>query len=69
MGTNDYYKENAKSFILDTMNADMSEQYQNFLKFMPKKGKILDLGCGSGRDSLYFQNLNLDTIDKYYLLD
>ena len=31
MGTNDYYKENAKSFILDTMNADMSEQYQNFL--------------------------------------
>ena len=43
MGTNDYYKENAKSFILDTMNADMSEQYQNFLKFMPKKGKILDV--------------------------
>ena len=62
MGTNDYYKENAKSFILDTMNADMSEQYQNFLKFMPKKGKILDLGCGSGRDSLYFQNLGYDCI-------
>ena len=62
MGTNDYYKENAKSFILDTMNADMSEQYKNFLKFMPKKGKILDLGCGSGRDSLYFQNLGYDCI-------
>jgi ubiquinone/menaquinone biosynthesis C-methylase UbiE len=29
---------------------------------MPKKGKILDLGCGSGRDSLYFQNLGYDCI-------
>nr|WP_297933717.1 class I SAM-dependent methyltransferase [uncultured Lachnoclostridium sp.] len=32
----------------------MSEQYQQFLKFLNQGAKILDLGCGSGRDSKYF---------------
>ena len=62
MGTKEYYEENAKSFIEDTMSADMSVQYENFLKFMPKKGKILDLGCGSGRDSIHFQNIGYDVL-------
>jgi len=32
----------------------MSVQYDLFLKHVPDGGYILDLGCGSGRDSKYF---------------
>lgn len=62
MGTKEYYEENAKKFILDTLNADMTAQYEMFLKYMKRNGKILDLGCGSGRDSLHFQELGYDVL-------
>ncbi|MDN5332320.1 MAG: hypothetical protein PWP45_1545 [Tepidanaerobacteraceae bacterium] len=32
----------------------MNEIYEFFLKWLPKGTKILDLGCGSGRDTKYF---------------
>jgi SAM-dependent methyltransferase len=32
----------------------MSELYARFLPHIPKGGRILDAGCGSGRDTLYF---------------
>jgi SAM-dependent methyltransferase len=35
----------------------MSKQYELFLKYVKENGKILDFGCGSGRDSLVFKNL------------
>ena len=50
-----YYNENAQSFIADTLSADMSAQYALFLPLLPKSASILDLGCGSGRDSLFFK--------------
>jgi SAM-dependent methyltransferase len=49
-----YYDENAEDFIASTINADMSEQYDLFLQHIPNGGYILDLGCGSGRDSKHF---------------
>lgn len=52
-----YYNQNADAFIEGTQNADMSEQYRFFLKHLPSGGKLLDLGCGSGRDSAYFSSL------------
>lgn len=51
-----YYKEHAKEFIEDTFNADMSEQYRFFEKYLKDHGTILDIGFGSGRDSLYFKS-------------
>ncbi len=31
--------------------------YKRFLKYLPRNAKILDLGCGSGRDSRYFMSV------------
>lgn len=55
-----YYNQNADAFIAGTQNADMSEQYRFFLKHALPGGKLLDLGCGSGRDSAYFSSLGFD---------
>lgn len=51
-----YYKDHSQEFIDDTINCDMSEQYRFFEKYLNGKGTILDVGFGSGRDSLYFKS-------------
>lgn len=55
-----YYDINAREYIESTINCDMSFHYQKFLKYMPKEGKILDIGFGSGRDMIYFKSLGYD---------
>ena len=50
----EHYNINAEAFIKDTFEADMSVTADKFLSYIPKAGCILDLGCGSGRDSQYF---------------
>ena len=52
--TLNYYNENAAAFCEGTVGADMSHLYEVFLRHIPEGGRILDLGCGSGRDSLAF---------------
>ena len=52
--TIEYYNQNAKSFIARTLYADMSKNRERFLRYVRPGGKILDAGCGSGRDSLAF---------------
>jgi cyclopropane fatty-acyl-phospholipid synthase-like methyltransferase len=55
-----YYNQNADAFIEGTQSADMSAQYRFFLNHLTPGGKLLDLGCGSGRDSAYFSSLGFD---------
>ena len=57
---NNYYDINAKEYIESTINCDMSFHYQKFLKYLPKTGKILDVGFGSGRDMIYFKSLGYE---------
>lgn len=52
--TIDYYNKNSEKFYKNTVHIDLSELYPKFLRYIPDNGTILDLGCGSGRDSLYF---------------
>lgn len=43
----------------------MASLYQPFLTELPKTARILDVGCGSGRDTLVFKNkgYKVDAID------
>ena len=52
--TINYYNDNAKEYFEFTLNADMSENYAKFLKYLSEGSYILDAGCGSGRDSKFF---------------
>ena len=49
-----YYDRNAEEFAAGTENADMQELRGRFLKYLNPGAKILDAGCGSGRDALAF---------------
>ncbi len=50
----EYYDQNTTQFVNATIDADMTNVYAEFEKYIDLGGTILDLGCGSGRDSLYF---------------
>jgi len=58
----DYYNKNANKFFKDTYRLDMSEIYIKFINYIPKKGKILDAGCGSGRDTKAFSDLGFEVV-------
>ncbi|MCR5604957.1 MAG: class I SAM-dependent methyltransferase [Lachnospiraceae bacterium] len=63
--TEQYYHDNSQEFFEATINADTTTLYDHFLKYVPEKGYILDLGCGSGRDTRAFLNrgYKADAID------
>ena len=52
--TLNYYDQNAQAFITGTVDVDMSAFYRRFLEYLPQDAAVLDLGCGSGRDSKFF---------------
>lgn len=52
--TIEYYNNNAEAFIENTRNVDFHNIQNKFLENLPAGAMILDLGCGSGRDTKYF---------------
>ena len=58
--TIEYYNNNPDKYVGNTASADMSSIYERFLKYVPLNGKLLDVGCGSGRDSGYFLSKGYD---------
>ena len=50
----EYYNQNAQSFYESTVEADMSFWRDKFIALLPNGGRVLDAGCGSGRDSKAF---------------
>ena len=58
--TLDYYEKNGDLFAQDVDHVNFSKMQLRFISKLPKQAKILDLGCGSGRDSLAFLNAGFD---------
>jgi ubiquinone/menaquinone biosynthesis C-methylase UbiE len=54
-----YYDKNSKDFYDRTINIDVQDLYKRFLKYIPQGGRILDTGCGVGRDSKFFVSSRL----------
>src|SRR5690606_28884693 len=61
----DYYNKHAEEFIASTFEVDMESLYQPFLVELQEGARILDVGCGPGRDTLAFKNkgYQVDAID------
>lgn len=58
--TLDYYNSKAKDFVSGTVSVAFTEMQDTFLEHIPAGGKILDFGCGSGRDAKYFISKGYD---------
>lgn len=54
MGMSDFYRTHADDFFARTVDLAMDELYVPFLARVPTGGRILDAGCGSGRDAKAF---------------
>lgn len=54
---NDYYQQHAERFFSETVAVDMSALYQPFITYLKPGARILDAGCGSGRDAKAFHEM------------
>ena len=54
--TLDYYNVHAKDFAQSTADLDFHEVQDRFLLKLPLGARILDFGCGAGRDGRVDQN-------------
>ena len=59
--TQKYYSDNAEEYFRETVNSFVSKAAEEFLSHIPPKGRILDCGSGSGRDTKYFLSHGYDT--------
>lgn len=58
--TLDYCDANAEAFASSTVDVDFSSVQQRFASLPPLGARVLDFGCGSGRDSRYFLKAGFD---------
>lgn len=45
-----FYETNAEAYAQQTLDANLSSVYARFVCHLPPNARILDLGCGAGRD-------------------
>lgn len=60
MDSIEYYSKNAGDYFEHTVDINMQQCWNSFTGLLPEGGSILDLGCGSGRDSAYFISCGFD---------
>ena len=53
--TLNYYNQCAEAYNETTLNIEFDSKREMLLKYLQPNAHILDLGCGSGRDSYYFK--------------
>jgi SAM-dependent methyltransferase len=58
--TINYYQNHAQAFFADTIGVDMSSLYAPFVAHLAPGARVLDAGCGSGRDSRAFLEMGYE---------
>ena len=62
MDSVDYYNKYANLYFDSTVNLDLSEILKRFMEYLEPGDTVLDLGCGSGRDSKIMLENGLEVI-------
>ena len=52
-----YYQNHAQDFFNGTVNVDMTPLYEAFTQHLTHGARVLDAGCGSGRDAKAFHEM------------
>ena len=60
MDSIEYYDKNAVEYFERTVDINMQSWWDLFTEQLPEGASVLDLGCGSGRDSAYFISCGYD---------
>jgi SAM-dependent methyltransferase len=55
-----YYQKNAQAFFDGTAGLDLGPLWAAFTDQLPPGGRVLDAGCGSGRDARRFTELGFE---------
>lgn len=60
--TIDYYNKNSEQYIANTLHLDMGSLYRPFIEQLKPGSKILDAGCGPGRDVKFFHSSGFQVV-------
>ncbi len=56
-GTIDYYNNNADWYYWTTVALDVDALRKKFASYLPAEASVIDMGCGSGRDTMAFRDM------------
>lgn len=57
-----YYDQNAEAFAASTADVEFSQMQRRFEALLSPGARILDFGCGSGRDARHFLDAGFDVV-------
>jgi len=57
-----YYQNHAQDFFDGTVNVDMTPLYESFTQHLTYDARVLDAGCGSGRDAKAFHEMGYQVV-------
>lgn len=60
--TVEYYDSHTEEYVARTAGADLTQLHDRFLAHIPRGGRVLDFGCGFGRDMHAFQRRGYDVV-------
>ena len=60
--TTEYYNNNAETYFDKTVEGDFSELRERFASRLKAGSRIIDVGCGSGRDVAAFREMGFDAV-------
>lgn len=61
-GTIEYYDNNADWYYWTTVGVDMDAMRKKFASYLPSEARVVDMGCGSGRDVMAFSDMGHDAV-------